>query len=109
MTTVGILLAAGASARFGPSDKLVEKVNGDALVAYAGRSLACAGCDALLAVTSNKAVDEVLPGFELVRLSDSNPSQSASLKAGVARAQSMGATRVLIMLGDMPFVSIKTA
>ena len=105
MTAVGILLAAGRSERFGRDDKLLAPLSGRPLVAHAAAALVAAGCGRCLAVTSSSAVAGVLTGFEILRLDDQSALQSDSLRAGVRRAQELGADRALVALGDMPFVS----
>ncbi|MEO1222198.1 MAG: nucleotidyltransferase family protein [Pseudomonadota bacterium] len=107
MTTVGVLLAAGQSRRFGAEDKLLTEFNGRPLVTHAGRTLAKAGCDYALAVTSNPAVTHALPGLRAVEISPGQP-QSTSLRAGVEAAIDLGAGRLLVVLGDMPLVTTQT-
>ena len=108
MTTVGLLLAAGRSERFGREDKLLAPLWGAPLVTHAARVLVGAGCDQLIAVTSSPAVADVLPGFEIVGIGERAPLQSDSLRAGIARAKGLGADQALIALGDMPCVSLAT-
>ena len=103
MKTVGILLAAGASRRFGSEDKLLAPLDGRPLVTHAAEALRGAGVDHLLAVVTSQRVAALLPGFDLV-WPDPEPQQSDSLRAGVTRARDLGAEKVAIILGDMPRV-----
>lgn len=97
---VGILLAAGRSSRFGTENKLLAPCRGQPLVGHAAAALA--GLHRV-AVVGDPAVAAVLDGFALV---DAPPLalQSDSLRAGVMAARAMGASRVLVLLGDMPNV-----
>ncbi|RMD92487.1 MAG: nucleotidyltransferase family protein, partial [Alphaproteobacteria bacterium] len=82
MRTVGILLAAGASRRFGDADKLLAEARGRPLVSHAARALA----DVLperVAVVSSAEVGAVLAGFRLVRIPPGS-AQSRALHAGLA-------------------------
>ncbi len=105
MITAGVLLAAGASRRFGAADKLLEPLFGQPLVAHAARSLAAVQPDVLIAVTRRPEVASQLEGFDNVHVEAADPAQATSLRAGVARAAALGAGRVVITLGDMPFVT----
>lgn len=107
MTTAGVLLAAGHSRRFGPTNKLLATLRGIALVDHAARAMRASGVDVLLAVVSDDAVAARLNGFDIVRPPEPVPAQSDSLRAGVAAAALSGSDRVLIALGDMPFVTSK--
>ena len=104
MTTVAILLAAGASRRFGEADKLLAPFRGRALIGHAAQAVRQCGADACLAVVTSDAVAAQLEGFDFVRPPEAPPAQSDSLRAGIAAALVRGATRVLVVLGDMPFV-----
>ncbi|MEM6711844.1 MAG: NTP transferase domain-containing protein [Pseudomonadota bacterium] len=105
MTTAGILLAAGASRRFGEEDKLMASLNGAPLVSYAARALQGLDPDILIGVTRSAGVAACLEGFECVSPPEDNPLQSDSLRVGITKAQEHGATRALIVLGDMPYVA----
>lgn len=102
---LGALLAAGASTRFGPEDKLLAPWRGRPLVTWAADALHQAGCDRLIAVTSSPAVAAALPAaFECCRVPPGLP-MSVSVKAAVAAAARMEARCVLLCLGDMPEVT----
>ncbi|MFV0358806.1 nucleotidyltransferase family protein [Tropicimonas sp.] len=102
MTTVGLLLAAGRSRRFGPEDKLLAGFAGAPLVSHAARALAGCGFDHLLAAVCSARVAALLAEYECVRLDATAAAQSDSLRAGVSRAAELGADRLVIVLGDMP-------
>ncbi|MDU8942863.1 nucleotidyltransferase family protein [Ovoidimarina sediminis] len=101
--TIGLLLAAGASRRFGAEDKLLADLGGKPLVLHAADAMRAAAFDARLAVTSSAEVAVLLPDFEIAPVNPGAP-QSASLRAGIRCAIAMGATRVVVALGDMPRV-----
>ena len=105
MKTAAILLAAGASRRFGPDDKLLGKLHGKPLVAHAAEVLRCFAPDALIGVVRSPEVAEVLDGFDIIYPAEADPGQADSLRAGVLAAQTMGADRILVVLGDMPLIS----
>lgn len=105
MTTAGVLLAAGHSHRFGPGDKLLAPLRGQPLVGYAAAALRDLGPDLLIAVARSDAVADALDGFEIVRPPEGQGGQADSLRAGIARARDLGATRAIVVLGDMPFVT----
>ena len=108
MKTVGVLLAAGASRRFGAEDKLLAPWRGEALVLAAARTLAGAGCNELAAVISSEAVADLLPPeFHPIRI-DPGQSMSESFSAACRNAETRQADRLLIVLGDMPAVRIET-
>ena len=100
-----IVLAAGRSSRMAPRNKLIEPVDGEAMVArVVGVSLA-SGADPVIVVTGFEAprVAGVLQGLNVTVVH--NPAYeeglSASLRAGIQAVppESDGA---LILLGDMP-------
>ncbi|SDL56570.1 nucleotidyltransferase family protein [Paracoccus chinensis] len=104
--TVGVLLAAGHSRRWGPDNKLLAPWNGQALVVRAGALLARAPVDLRAVVLRDKRIAALLPGLE--PLAPEDEDQSASLRAAVAWAQGQGAARLLVLLGDMPALSDAT-
>ena len=102
--TAAVLLAAGASRRFGAADKLLAGLRGRPLVAHAAAALRQSGLAPLIAVTTNPQVAALLPEFRIVRPDLPDPAQSDSLRAGIAAARALGAARVVVALGDMPDV-----
>ena len=105
MSTAGILLASGASRRFGAADKLMARFEGRPLVVHAGAALTQAVDGPLIAVAARPEVAAALPGFAHVRPGPPTPEQSDSLAAGIAQARALGAERAVVVLGDMPRVT----
>jgi molybdenum cofactor cytidylyltransferase len=105
MITVGVLLAAGRSSRFGNADKLLAAYLGRTLVSHAADAMRAARLDHRVAVVSSHDVAAELDGFQHVSPYDRKSSLSASIKAGILCAEGYGADRVVIALGDMPFVT----
>ncbi|MEO0487268.1 MAG: nucleotidyltransferase family protein [Pseudomonadota bacterium] len=105
MKTVGILLAAGHSRRFGAADKLLAPYRGKPLVVHAAEALTHAKVDELVAVVASPDVRACVRHFECVQVTSTDHTQSESLRAGLLRAQALGVTQVVIVLGDMPLVT----
>ena len=104
MRRLGVLLAAGASRRFGPQDKLLAPYRGGALVRSAATSLLGAGCDAVLAIVSSVDVAAALPtGIEICSIAPGQP-MAVSFHTAIDQAVARRARRLLICLGDMPNV-----
>jgi molybdenum cofactor cytidylyltransferase len=101
VTCTGLLLAAGASRRFGPSDKLLAPVAGMPLVAHAAQAMRDIPLDDRIAVIANSALAPLLDGFRIVLIAQGQ--QSDSLRAGLSAAGTPD--RLLIALGDMPDVT----
>ncbi|AUH63213.1 nucleotidyltransferase family protein [Paracoccus zhejiangensis] len=97
----GLLLAAGASRRFGPEDKLLAPFAGRPLLSHAAAAMRAAALDRRIAVVSSAETAALLDGFEVIRIAQGE--QSDSLRAGIAAAGTPD--RLLIALGDMPLVS----
>ncbi|PFG61759.1 molybdenum cofactor cytidylyltransferase [Thioclava sp. ES.031] len=108
MRTLGILLAAGASRRFGAQDKLLADWHGAPLVLAAAHALEASGCDALLAIVSDERVGAALPAsFDLRQLPRGLPL-SRTWQMARDCAIELHAERALFVLGDMPSVSAET-
>ena len=105
MKTIGILLAAGKSQRFGVQDKLLSTYQGQPLCRYAADAMRKSDADGLVACISNSSLEPELEGFQITRC---NGQQSDSLKAGVKAAIELGANRVLVALADMPHITTGT-
>ena len=94
-----IILAAGASRRFGRRDKLRERLAGLRLVDHAIANAQASGARRVLLVTSTPLLAR---GVTLVRARDAGSGLSASLAAGLAALRPVE-REVLIFLADMPF------
>lgn len=105
MRIAAVLLAAGASTRYGPQNKLLATLQGKALVRHAAEQLAAAGLADIVAVTGPDAqqIAAALAGLP-VRFT-ANPrfadGMGRSIAAGIA-ALGQGVDGALIVPGDMP-------
>jgi molybdenum cofactor cytidylyltransferase len=102
-----IILAAGRSTRFGPSNKLLADLDGEPVVRQTVKAVLQSSASPVMVVTGHMA-DEVrsaLAGLDVVFTQSPNYREglSASLKAGLA-AVPAGLDGVLVALGDMPAV-----
>ena len=94
-----ILLAAGASRRFGRRDKLQERLGRRSLIDHALANARASGARRILLVTS---APFCLRGVTSVRCANAKDGLSASLAAGLAALRPIE-REVLIFLADMPF------
>jgi molybdenum cofactor cytidylyltransferase len=108
LSTAGLVLAAGISRRFGASDKLMADLGGRPLLSYALQRLAAAKVDSRFVVVSSSEASEQTLGFGCspIHVKAGCPI-SLSLQAGISGLPE-GCDQVLLMLGDMPFVSGRT-
>lgn len=100
-----ILLAAGLSTRFGPSDKLAAPLDGLPLGLHAARTLSTLPFLAKFAITRPNGPDFAAFGFAPILNDDPGAGQSASIRLGLAQAYAIKPRAVLIALADMPFVT----
>lgn len=109
--TVGVLLAAGGSARFGAADKLLATLDGEPLVAHAARTLERSAVDAAVAVVDpgRNEMRDALEPFDVSVVANDRAAapQSASVGTGVRWARSR-ADAAVFALGDMPAVRPET-
>lgn len=108
MTTVVVLLAAGAGSRFhGPTHKLLAPLGDRPVVAHALLHASAAQIGPLIVVTGSVDIDPSTWGVDATVVH--NPrwadGQSTSLDVGLQAAEALGADRVVIGLGDQPFIS----
>lgn len=103
-----VLLAAGASQRFGEENKLLTEIEGTALVRRVAQRLAASRVAGIVAVTGFEAdrIREALTGLdvEFAENHEFADGLASSIKCGVA-ALPRDAAGVMIVLGDMPGVS----
>lgn len=99
-----IVLAAGASRRFGVADKLLEPLGGRPLAAHAFALAGACAAGAAIAVTARDGVADLARAAGLVSVSvPPGGDQSASVRAGLAALPAQ-VDAVLFMLADMPWL-----
>ena len=115
MTTVAVVLAAGAGSRFsGPTHKLLARLGRDAtgsdsLDTVSGRAIEAAraaGIGPVVVVVG--AIDlpaDVTAGCVIVRNPNWAEGQATSVQSAVTAAREQGADAVVIGLADQPFVT----
>lgn len=105
MTPAILLLAAGQSRRFGPTDKLLAPLGDTSIIQATMDALVLPSAWARVAVVSSSAVAAVVTqaGFHALHVPPGLP-QSDSLLAGIAHLRACPPTHVLIALADMPFI-----
>lgn len=103
---VGVLLAAGASKRFG-SDKLMHPLPDGTPIAVAAAANLLPACDRVVAVVcdDNHRVADALAtaGCESIRCAEAHKGMGHSLAAGVRATPD--AAGWIVALGDMPFIA----
>ena len=108
MTTVGLVLAAGAGRRMGGPKALVRLTEGGpTLVETAVARVADGGCDHVVVVAgaAGDAVAELVEGAEVVHAEDWDEGMGASLRAGLAHLEQGDADLALVTLVDLPDVT----
>lgn len=102
MTLVVALLAAGLSRRYGACDKLSAEIAGVPMLTRTAEAADAVGADYRVAVLRDEAISCHLPQrFEVTHCAG---QMSDSVRSAVAFARSKDASRLLVMLADMPFV-----
>jgi molybdenum cofactor cytidylyltransferase len=103
-----VVLAAGASRRFGTDNKLLARVTGRTLIERVVDALADGGIDEVIVVTGcDRPGIEAALGARPVRFvhnADWESGMGSSVGAGIA-AVSPGASGAFVVPGDMPFLS----
>ena len=106
----GLILAAGRSTRMGGPNKLLEEINGKALVRHVAEHVLASRAKPVIVVTGHQKerVERALAGLPVtfVHNPDFADGLSTSLKAGIA-AVAADADGAIVCLGDMPQVSAK--
>jgi len=111
-STVAVLLAAGAGSRFrGPTHKLLASLPGeeDRTIFEVSLSVAlAAGFSKVIVVSGAADIPAPLvrdPRVVLVHNHRWSEGQAHSLTVGIAEAQRLGASAVVVGLADQPFIS----
>ena len=106
----GLILAAGRSTRMGGPNKLLEEINGKALMRHVAEHILASRAKPIIVVTGHQKerVERALAGLPVtfVHNPDFADGLSTSLKAGIA-AVPAEADGAIVCLGDMPQVSAK--
>ena len=100
----GLVLAAGASRRFGVADKLLAPLGGRPLASHAAAAARASGVGRWVAVTSAPEVAALLGCFEIVTV-PRGCLQGESLRAGMAQVLDGEPAGVVVVLADMPRVT----
>jgi molybdenum cofactor cytidylyltransferase len=105
------ILAAGASRRFGPDNKLEAIWHGKPLIQYAAATLHAIPAFRHVAICrpEDHLLQKILSkkGFEIRQNSDPDAMQSESFRNAVSAAIEYEAEALLIALGDMPAISLQ--
>jgi molybdenum cofactor cytidylyltransferase len=104
--SVGVVLGAGAARRFG-SAKALAPFRGRPLISWPIGALQGGGLDWVLVVlgAEHERIGAHLGSAHAVLAPDWEDGLSASLRAGVAAADRLGAARVVVALADQPLLS----
>jgi molybdenum cofactor cytidylyltransferase len=94
-----VVLAAGASRRLGRAKQMVE-IGGETLLERAVRVAVEAGLEPVLVVVRDEEAGKSLRGCELVVNALADEGMAASIRCGVARAQEIGVSGVVVMACD---------
>ncbi len=101
-----VLLAAGRSLRFGKEDKLTADFLGQPLAMHVVTALEDAPFLDRVAITSDTTLDFAPRGYRMIGNPAPETGLSGSVRLGVAAAQAAGASAMLIVLADMPRVTL---
>jgi len=107
----GLILAAGRSTRMGGPNKLLEEINGRALVRHVAEHVLASRAKPVIVVTGHQKerVERALAGLPVTFVHNPGFAEglSTSLKTGIAAvaADAADADGAIVCLGDMPQVS----
>jgi molybdenum cofactor cytidylyltransferase len=106
MTTLAVVLAAGAGTRYdGPTHKLLAPLRGKPVIAWAVEHALAAGLDETVVVTGAVDLTALLPpGVTVVPNPRWSEGQASSLQAAVAYARAHAHDAIVVGLGDLPGV-----
>jgi molybdenum cofactor cytidylyltransferase len=111
-TVVGVVLAAGASSRFGDSNKLLAEWRDAPLVQHATRTLCDSTVDTVVVVTGHQAdrVRSAVADLDVTVVHNEvyERGQATTVERGVTAARDHDADALLFALGDMPTVRPST-
>lgn len=104
-----IVLAAGASSRYGAENKLLQPFGGGSVLRTVVQCMRDGGVAHVIVVTGHQAeeIRAALAGADVTFAHNAlyqTGEQVSSVKAGLAAAAALGAEAALIMLGDMPLL-----
>ena len=103
--TVALILAAGLGTRFeGPTHKLCAELRGKRVIDWVLDAVLGAGFHGIVVVQGSIDLGITHPQITVVTNPHADQGQATSLQAGIAAARTMGATAVVVGLGDQPFV-----
>ncbi len=102
-----IILASGLSRRFGPGNKLLAHLNGQAVVSYVLNYLSGLDFGGRYSVTADAGVAALTAdaGYENIHNADQDLGLAHARRLGAKQAMNDGFDGAVIVLGDMPFVS----
>jgi molybdenum cofactor cytidylyltransferase len=99
------LLAAGRSKRFGDTDKLSAPLGGKPLIDWAAEVGRTVNAAQHFVVTGAEAPQqERAAGYARLPNADAGEGMASSLRLAARHARETGASALLVLLGDMPFV-----
>jgi molybdenum cofactor cytidylyltransferase len=106
VTTLGVLLAAGAGSRFhGPQHKLLAKVHGEPVIALSVRSMTSSGLSAYAIVTGMAEISDFSQGIAEIKNPMWHSGQRSSVVAAIEFARAHGHDSLVIGLADQPFIT----
>jgi len=109
MRDIAILIpAAGRSSRMQGRDKLMENVEGQPLLARQTHMALATGAPVLVTVRPGDERIKALPkGAKGREVQDASEGIAASLRTGAAWAQDLGADALMVVLADLPDLTVQ--